>query len=54
MSNIHSPKHKVKQLLINADIKMADDNVAAVLHKVDDIRLDACSVPEPGPDQVTF
>ncbi len=33
---------------------MADDNVAAVLHKVDDIRLDACSVPEPGPDQVKF
>ena len=31
---------------------MADDNVAAVLHKVDDIRLDACPVPQPGPDQV--
>ena len=28
------------------------ENVAAVLHTIDDIRLDACPVPEPAQDQV--
>jgi len=28
------------------------ENVAAVLHTIDDIRLDACPVPDPAPDQV--